>query len=93
VLTREPLRVAEHGTLLSTIGIVNANDVDDVTEVWEAVGRPRVVALGVAAAGTLRTRGISFTRVPHPQYWRRFRHHEPEVYLRRILAQREPIDA
>jgi thymidylate kinase len=86
-LTREPLRVATHGTLLSQIGVVSANDVDDVHACWNKLGKPRVVALGVEARKTLRRVGVDISHyAPHPQYWARFRHHEPDAYLRRVLG-------
>lgn len=40
--------------------------------------RPRlVVALGRCADLRLREAGIGHTSVPHPQFWKRFHHHEP----------------
>lgn len=93
-LTREPLRAATHGVLLAQIGVVNANDVDDVRACWEALGKPRVVALGVEARKTLRRVGVDVDHyVPHPQYWARFRHHEPDVYLQRIMGIQEVVGA
>jgi hypothetical protein len=86
VLTRQPLRVPVHGTLLSTVAFANANDVDNPQHIWEDAGRPRVVALGTEARKTLRRKDVPISHyAPHPQYWRRFRHHEPDVYLRRLL--------
>lgn len=93
-LTRRSLRVATDGTLLSTMAIANANDVDDIRQVWFDQGRPRVVALGVESAKKLRHANVPIERkVPHPQYWRRFRHAEFDLYLDRILGHREAVDA
>lgn len=93
-LTRRSLRVATDGTLLSTIAIANANDVDDIQQVWFDQGRPRVVALGVEANAKLRKLKVPVARsVPHPQYWRRFRHREHDAYLARILGREEPVRA
>jgi len=86
VLTREPLRVARHGVLLSGIGLANANDVDDPRGLWNDVGRPPVVALGVDAARKLRDVHVPARRVPHPSYWKRFRHHEPGEYFQRLFG-------
>lgn len=40
----------------------------------------RVIALGNLAAGECRRQGVEYLPVPHPQYWRRFRHHDMEEY-------------
>lgn len=85
VLTSVQLRVPSHGHLLSTLALVNANDVDDVRLIWENVGRPSVVALGVDASRKLRDVEVPYRKVPHPQYWRRFRHSEQSTYLKRLL--------
>lgn len=52
--------------------------------VWKAFNCPRVVALGARARSALNKYGVPHVDVPHPQYWRRFRYHEPEEYTRRI---------
>ena len=63
-----------------TYGIANACDVDDPTEVWETLGMPLVVALGVNAHLKLREHKIPHSRVPHPQFARRFYHRELAAY-------------
>lgn len=85
VLTRVPLRVADHGVTLSGVGIANACDVDAPFALWDALGRPPTVALGVNAHRALRAAGVDHRRVPHPQYVRRFHHNEFENYLHQLL--------
>lgn len=85
VLTRWPLRVAQHGITLNQLGIANACDVDDPRALWEALGRPPTVALGINAHNALRTARVDYRRVPHPQYVRRFHHNEFENYLHQLL--------
>lgn len=93
-LTSVPLTVPTHGALLSTLAFANANDVDDPREIWVSAGRPKTVALGVDARRKLRDSNVPVVRsAPHPQYWRRFRHHEQSHYLARLFGLREPIDA
>ena len=84
-LTVEPLRVATHGVQLRDVGLVNANDVDDVRACWETLGRPTTVGLGVNARRTLRAVGVPHRSAVHPQYQRRFLHHSRNTYLRQLL--------
>lgn len=84
-LTSQPLRVPTHGTLLSTIGLANACDVDDPVQLWETLGRPATVALGRNAARELERVGVPHHETRHPQYWRRFHYHTPGAYLDRLL--------
>lgn len=88
-LTSEELRVPSHGLTVGDVGLVNANDVDDVRACWEAVGRPEVVGLGVQARRALRTAHVPHRAVPHPQWSRRFAHHKRDAYLRSLLGQRD----
>lgn len=80
-LTRVPLTVPTHGVQLRDVALVNANDVDDVRAVWDAVGRPRVVALGRHADARLTELDVPHGMLPHPQYYRRFFHHMQTEYL------------
>lgn len=54
------------------LGIINANECEDLRSLWVGVGRPLVVALGNEAAARLGEAGIACGKVPHPQYGRRF---------------------
>ncbi len=47
---------------------------------WNWLGRPKVVALGNLASKALEGAGIPNEKVPHPQWWRRFRHHDLKEY-------------
>jgi thymidylate kinase len=67
------------------IGIVNSDDVRDdrCIDLWRALGSPTIVALGRKAAARLKMFGISdddVIVVPHPQYVRRFHHHDRTEY-------------
>lgn len=65
----------------ASIGIANANDVDDPQELWERLACPDAVALGHAAYKTTS----EFTELAwHPQYARRFHHHDQQGYLNRL---------
>lgn len=89
-LTMTELRVPEHGVQLRDVALVNANDVDDVRDVWDATGRPSVVGLGVRAGVALRKANVPYRSVPHPQYQRRFRHDDRAGYLDQLLGATKP---
>jgi hypothetical protein len=64
---------ALRGPRLTNLGIVNANDVDDVGHAWQLLGCPaNVVALGRLAHRRLVALEIEHAQVPHPQFMRRF---------------------
>lgn len=84
-LTSEPLRVRTHGTLLATVGVANACDVDDPRQLWETLGQPLVTALGVNAQRALRRAHVPHSEAVHPQYQRRFLHHAHDAYLDQLL--------
>jgi hypothetical protein len=44
----------------------------------------KVVALGNAAAGRLAGDRVPHVMIPHPQYWRRFHHHDVVGYAQRL---------
>lgn len=73
------------------IGIANACDVDDPLTLWNRLGQPRAVALGVNAHRRLDERGIPHLEAPHPQYWRRFHHHEQLGYGRYLMGHTEEL--
>ncbi len=75
-----------------TCGLVNVNDVDDIGPLFGSYDRPNyVVALGRAAQRALEKMGVKHTAVPHPQYVRRFHHHELATY-RLLLTHRDNGD-
>lgn len=84
-LTSVGLRVPEHGVQLGDVGLVNANDVDDVRSCWEALDRPAVVALGRNAERTLHAIDVPHGSVPHPQFFRRFFNSHKSEYARIII--------
>lgn len=62
------------------VQLVNAFRHDGTpNEIENVVGR-RVVALGNNAARMLKRACVEHRVIPHPQYWRRFRHYEIDTY-------------
>lgn len=53
---------------------------DDVPALLRVLKWPIVVALGQTASGALRSRGVPHRTIPHPSYWKRFRHHDKAGY-------------
>lgn len=77
--------------LWRSVGIVNAGDLygHSLVSLWDAIGRPRIVALGRMAEREIRSCGLyvnPYTVLPHPQYVRRFHHHDREEYGEAIRA-------
>lgn len=66
------------------VGIVNGNDMDGHLRVlWEALGRPRPVALGRNAEKALKTAEFNeaeYDVVSHPAFTRRFKHADKTKY-------------
>jgi hypothetical protein len=50
---------------------------------------PRIIALGARADQSLNVRGIAHQTAPHPQYWKRFFHHDMKGYVQMLRALRE----
>lgn len=61
-------------------GLANANDGTNVHELWDVLGRPRVVALGARAKAKLDELDVPATRVKHPQWVRRFGYRDQHLY-------------
>jgi hypothetical protein len=75
----------------NSIGLANACDVDDPVALWETLGEPLTVALGVNAfkkASANESMGARY--VDHPQYVRRFQHRKHDEYAQHILENRVP---
>jgi hypothetical protein len=67
------------------VGIINGDDINGkpLQLLWQALGNPRIVALGRMAEKFLKASGfteLDYSVVPHPQYVRRFHHHDREAY-------------
>lgn len=67
------------------VGIINGDDINGkpLVMLWNCLGRPRIVALGRMAEKYLLASGFdssSYAVVPHPQYVRRFHHHDRAGY-------------
>lgn len=54
------------------VGIANACDQDNPTDLWEDLNKPPVIALGRKAHEALDQVDVPHATVPHPQYIRRF---------------------
>lgn len=78
-------------SFLQVIGIANACE-ENLWTLWNVLGHPAVVALGVHAANKIEDFGaIPYAEVPHPQYVRRFHHKRRAEYgalIRRAAAAR-----
>jgi GTPase SAR1 family protein len=61
------------------IGLVNALQ-DDIANLVDVLGQPKIVALGNAAAAECDRLDLSFGQLPHPQYMRRFQNGSVETY-------------
>ncbi|KKL08242.1 hypothetical protein LCGC14_2577830 [marine sediment metagenome] len=58
---------------------------EDLQTVYSQLGEPAmVVALGRVAARRLADARLPARYVPHPQWWRRFNHHDPKGYTTAI---------
>jgi hypothetical protein len=70
--------------------IVNAyvgrsKETQPLDELWEAFGCPIVIALGAQAHQVLVSYGVPHTDVEHPQFRRRFHHHDRASYTQRLM--------
>lgn len=65
------------------IGLANACE-ENVPELVRTLGNPRVVALGRLADRECDRYDVPHGSVPHPQYGRRFKHHEQDAYTAAI---------
>jgi hypothetical protein len=68
-----------------SVGIINVDDIGGkrLDSLWIALGKPRIVALGRLAERGLKAAGFidaQFNVVAHPQYVRRFHHHDGALY-------------
>lgn len=64
-------------------GVANACE-EDVVSLYEALGRPLVVALGNESAKECERAEVPYGVVPHPTYVRRFHHGQADAYGRAI---------
>lgn len=58
------------------------NDRDLKAVVQELPNFRRAIALGTIAAHVCADQGVPYRSVPHPSYWKRFKHHDLEGYAR-----------
>jgi hypothetical protein len=72
----------EWSTTDGSVGVANACDVDDPTELWSTLGRPRTTVLGKNAERCF----MSYqSTAPHPQWVRRFHHNRIGDYRDQIM--------
>ena len=67
------------------VGIINGDDISGkpLEILWYLLGKPKIIALGRMAEKHLKRSGFTesmYTVVPHPQYVRRFHHHDRIEY-------------
>lgn len=71
--------------LSHAVGVVNAHEPGvDLSKIHKFQIAPSVVALGNRASITLTKAGIEHQKVPHPQWWKRFRHAKITEYAELI---------
>lgn len=73
---------------LAKLGVVNANDVDDVQSLWHKLQRPTLVPLGRNAERTISRFAPSRRYVhdiAHPQYQKRFQYLNQKTYGEQIV--------
>lgn len=68
------------------IAFVNARRHDDIEATWAVF--PKVIALGLVAEQECRRRYLDHSRVPHPQYWKRFQGHDRQGYVNMLRGLR-----
>lgn len=81
--------LTEDKALRASTALANARDVDDVYALWRDLGRPKVVTLGQLAHRELEPYDIPHGRAPHPQFGRRFHHHNQSSYISAVYAAAE----
>lgn len=79
-------------TDLSQVGIANACDVDNVTELLTAFGTGSALTVVTLGVNAKRVVPQANRHVPHPQWFRRFHHRDIDVYRDAILGVRPWID-
>lgn len=73
--------------LWGRVGIVNAGEYPaSLRRLWSAIDHPPVVALGDRASEALTRQRVPHAKVHHPQYARRFAHHDIDKYGASIVA-------
>lgn len=74
------------GIYSSNLGIVNAHEPGvDLSLLLDVGTIESVVALGNEASTALSAAGVTHAKVPHPQWWRRFRHSKLSEYANEIM--------
>lgn len=66
------------------VGLVNSADAD-LGPLWVDLGTPHVLALGKRAAVRLKQASVPYALTNHPQWQRRFKHHELDAYTQVLI--------
>lgn len=61
-----------------------SDETHDLGRLQALLGDPVLVALGNEASAVLRDQDLPHEKIPHPQWWRRFNHHDRLGYTRAI---------
>lgn len=80
--------LVSQGVDTQCLGLINACELEprELRNVWSNLYLPPVVALGNNAARAAEDAKLTFIKVPHPQYARRFQHYSSAEYVQRLLS-------
>ena len=80
--------IAEAGYQERDIALVNSRRLDlsimPLGAIYVTLKSPKVIALGNAAASSLKSQGVTYTLVEHPSYWKRFHAGQRHEYVRKL---------
>lgn len=82
------LEVISSSTVLrASTALANACDVDDVYQLWRDLGKPKLVTLGRNAHREVNVYAdMTHGQVTHPQWGKRFAHHQRDDYRDALVA-------
>lgn len=79
------LRAIRAARLHNEVGIINSLEPGvDLPHLYQGLGQPAVIALGNLASRRLTAAEIPHEKISHPQYARRFKHHDFDGYVTQI---------
>lgn len=80
--------LSDAGFAEEQIALTNAKYLSEINrnlrEIWEAMGKPRVCALGSKAWHALTVQKVPCVKVHHPAFWKRFHAAERHTYIQAL---------